>query len=54
MFSENKIYCVEPGCNYFTKIDNEELSNHMRNVHKYGEYPCHYPHCSFIGVSKKI
>ena len=24
VYSENKIYCVEPGCNYFTTIDNEE------------------------------
>ena len=53
MYSENKIYCVEPGCSYFTKLDTEELSNHMKNVHNYGEYPCDYPHCSFIGVSKK-
>ena len=29
VYSENKIYCVEPGCNYFTTIDNEELKNHM-------------------------
>jgi len=29
MYSENKIYCIEPGCDYFTKIDSDELTNHM-------------------------
>jgi len=36
VYSENKIYCVEPGCNYFTTIDNEELKHHMKDVHGYG------------------
>ena len=22
VYSENKIYCIEPGCDYFTKLDN--------------------------------
>ena len=52
VYSENKIYCVEPGCNYFTMIDNEELTNHMINVHKYGEYPCNYDHCNYVAASK--
>ena len=53
VYSNNKIYCTEHGCNFFTKIDNDELTNHMINIHKYGEYPCHDPYCNFIAVSKK-
>ena len=53
VYSDNKIYCTEHGCNFFTRIDNDELTNHMINIHKYGEYPCHDPYCNFIAVSKK-
>ena len=54
VYSKNKIYCVEPGCKYFTTIDNEELTNHMIDVHKYGDYPCHYNHCDYVASSKVI
>ena len=53
VYSENKIYCVEPGCDYFTTIDNEDLTNHMINVHKYGDYPCGHDHCDYVATSKK-
>jgi len=53
IYSENKVYCVEMGCDYFTQIDNEELSNHMITVHKYGEYPCKDKHCDYVAVSEK-
>ena len=52
VYSENKIYCVEPGCSYFTKIDNQELTNHMINVHKWGAYPCQYDNCNYVASSK--
>ena len=54
VYSENKIYCVVPGCNHFTKINNEELKNHMVNVHKWGDYPCNYDHCNYVACSKVI
>ena len=54
VYTENKIYCVEPGCNYFTKIDTDELTNHMINVHEYGDYPCNYEHCDYVASSKVI
>ena len=52
IYSENKIYCVEPGCNYFTRIDNGELTSHMIDMHKYGDYPCDYDHCDYVAASK--
>ena len=52
VYSENKIYCVEPGCSYFTKIENQELTNHMINVHKWGAYPCQYDNCNYVASSK--
>ena len=52
IYSDNKIYCIEPGCDYFTKIDSDELTNHMIDVHKYGDYPCNYDHCNYIATSK--
>ena len=52
VYSENKIYCAEPGCDYFTKIDNEELTNHMINVHEYGDHLCQYDHCDYVAYSK--
>ena len=54
VYSENKIYCVVPGCDYFTEIDNEELTNHMINDHQWGDYPCNYDHCSYVASSKVI
>ena len=52
IYSENKIYCTEPGCDYFTQIDSEELTDHMMNVHNCGKYECSDPDCSYIGHSK--
>ena len=53
VYSDNKINCTEKTCDFFTKIDTEELTNHMIEVHKYGEYKCEDPHCNFVGYSKK-
>ena len=52
VYSENKIHCVEPGCNFSTKIDSDDLNIHMKEQHKYGEYPCTHSHCHFIGYSE--
>ena len=52
VYSENKIYCTEVTCDYFTKIDNGQLTDHLISVHKWGEYPCQSQHCNFIAVSK--
>ena len=52
IYSENKIFCAEPGCDYFTNIDSEELTNHTINVHKYGDYPCEYDHCDYVAHSR--
>ena len=52
VYSENKIYCVEPGCSYFTKITTGELTNHMINVHKYADFPCDYDYCDYVAYSK--
>ena len=54
VYSDNKIYCVEPECNYFTKIDTDELTKHMKSVHKYGDYPCDYDHCDYVATSSVI
>jgi len=54
VYSENKIYCVEPGCDYFTTIDNEEMTHHMIDVHKYGDFPCQYDDCDYVAISKVI
>ena len=52
VYSDNKIYCVEPGCDYSTKIDSEDLTNHMIKVHKYGDYPCTHDQCDYVAYSK--
>ena len=52
VYSENKIYCVEPGCDFVTNIDSVKLTNHMVDVHKYGEYRCHHEHCNYVAASK--
>ena len=52
VYSENKIYCVEPGCDFVTNIDSVKLTNHMVDVHKYGEYRCDHKHCDYVAASK--
>ena len=37
-----------------TKIDDEELTNHMISVHKWGAYPCNYDHCDYIVASTVV
>ena len=53
VYSENKVYCAEIGCDFYTKIGNDELNNHMQSVHKYGEYPCEEDYCDYVAVSQK-
>ena len=54
-YSNNKIYCTEQNCDFYTKIKNDdELTNHMITAHSYGEYPCTHPSCNFVGISKVI
>ena len=53
VYSENKIYCPETTCDFSTTIDNEKMTNHMVNVHKYGHYKCQDPYCNYIGYSQK-
>ena len=50
VYSENKIYCTEHGCDFFTTIDCQDLDKHMRDIHQYGEYPC--KDCFYVGISK--
>ena len=52
VYSENTIYCTEPGCDFNTKIDNGILTEHMIERHNYGEYPCGHAHCNFVAYSK--
>ena len=52
VYSENKIYCAEPGCDFTTIIDSVELTNHMIDVHQYGDYPCTDEHCDYVAASK--
>ena len=54
VYSENKIYCTETGCDYSCKIDDKELRNHTITVHEYGDYPCEYDHCDNVSYSKVI
>ena len=53
IYSENKVFCVEPGCDFFTEINSDELTNHMQCVHKYGNFPCEEEHCDHVAVSQK-
>ena len=52
VYSNNKIYCTETGCDYYTKLDNDDLKNHMISDHNYGKYPCTRAHCNFVAYSK--
>ena len=52
VYAENKLYCTEHGCDFFAKIEGEEMRNHMINTHKYGNFPCPYEDCSYVGISK--
>ena len=54
VYSDNKIHCAEPFCDFVTEItcDTEDLRNHGREVHRYGEYPCSNESCSYVGFSK--
>ena len=52
VYSENKIYCIEPKCKFSSHIDSDDLRNHMITVHKYGEYPCLDTDCDYVAFSK--
>lgn len=52
IYSENKIYCTDRGCDFYTQIDSDILTNHMKDSHNYGEHPCSHAHCNFVAYSK--
>ena len=54
VFSDNKIFCPERGCDFSTEIskDNAELQAHMENVHQWGDFPCTAKNCFYICYSK--
>ena len=52
VYSDNKIYCTDRGCNFYTNIDHDDLANHMTVQHNYGKYPCTNAHCSFVAYSQ--
>ena len=52
IYSKNVINCTQPGCKFSTKIDRDDLKDHMKQKHKYGEYPCTHSNCKFTGYSK--
>ena len=52
VYSDNKIYCTEMACDFYTTIDSDILTKHMIDHHDYGKYPCGHPHCDFVGFSK--
>ena len=52
VYSKNKIFCTETRCDFYTEIDNEEMTKHVISKHKYGEYPCSHSHCNFVGFSQ--
>ena len=54
VYSENKIFCTETRCDFHTKIDSGEMTQHVITNHKYGEYPCSHDHCNFVGFSQVI
>ena len=52
VYSDNKIYCTERRCDFYTNINNEDLTEHLIQRHNYGQYPCDHPHCNYVGYSK--
>ena len=54
VYTDNKIYCTEAGCDYVTELTrkNEDLKIHLRIVYEWGDWPCLDQNCEFIGHSK--
>ena len=53
VYAKNKLHCTELTCDFSTTIAHEEMTNHMVEVHKYGEYSCGDPYCNYVGHSEK-
>lgn len=56
IYSDNKIYCTEAGCDFVTEIkdNDEDLKSHLRTVHNWGDWPCSDQNCGYIGHSQVI
>ena len=55
VYSDNKIYCTEgKHCDYVTEMtnNNENLRNHLREAHQWGDWPCSNSNCGYIAHSK--
>ena len=56
VYSDNKIYCTEGGeqkCDFVAEIrGHEELRNHLREAHQWGDWPCSDKNCGYVAHSK--
>ena len=52
VYADDKIYCTEKGCDFVSMIHGDEMRNHGKLVHNYGEYPCRDEYCSYVGYSQ--
>ena len=46
-----KILCAQRGCAFHTKLGSDELFEHCRNEHEWGDFPCKEENCKFIAHS---
>ena len=53
VYADDRIYCTEKGCDFCARIESDELKQHGKLVHNYGEYPCPDEFCNFVGYSQK-
>ena len=54
VYSDKKIYCHESNCDFFGKLDTDDLMSHLIDTHKYGTFKCEYKNvdCKFVGFSE--
>ena len=47
-----RILCAKTGCKFYTSIASDELFEHCRSKHLWGDYPCPEENCSFVAYSE--
>ena len=46
-----QLFCTKYGCQFFTKVNSDELFEHCRNEHKWKDYPCDHVNCNYVAYS---
>ena len=51
VYTGGQLFCTKYGCQFYTKVNSDELFEHCRNEHNWKDYPCDHINCNYVAYS---